>query len=98
MAERFTLTQPKTRDGIEAEYFEFLDSMNLGATFSGKYVRGQLGKYMTFQALRDKGLITYSNKEYKITENGKMYVGVVNSSNMYSKAVLRTILNQPKAR
>ena len=98
MSERYTLTQPKTRSGEETEYFWFLNAMNDGMTYTGKYVRFEIMRHMTFQALRDKGLIEYKNKEYNITPNGKMYVGVVNSSNQYSKEVLKTILNQPKAR
>lgn len=90
--ERFKLTRPKNKNGEEAFYFEMLDYMKDGMTIPGKYVRESMMKNMTFQALREKGLVNYSDGVFSITENGKKYVAVVKSTNKVPRAVLKALM------
>jgi hypothetical protein len=87
---KFTFTQPISKS-VKSDYFKFLISLNNGICYSTNYVRNKLFKYMTFQELREVGLITMQNGIYYITEKGKKYVSCVNQSK-YTKNDLRNII------
>ena len=87
----FTLTRPKTSAG-EADYFIYLQNLT-NKVITGNEIR-QKRKCLTYQALRENNLIIFNKdiKAYEITENGRMYVGIVNSSNVVSKKLLKAIM------
>lgn len=69
---RYKLSRPLTKKG-EAFYWTILIKMYNGASFTRKQI-DQMGKYMTFQALQQCGLITNDSGEYVITDIGVNYV------------------------
>lgn len=91
LKERFKLTTPKTIAGDETTYYFYLREMAYGVTFT-RFETERMGKHMTFQAMREKGLIATVNKRYEITEAGKFYVKYVESTNRPKKDVLRAIM------
>ena len=90
--ERFTLTAPKR--GGKADYMIILERLQNGGQIPKKLYQKQ---NMTFQALREKGLIEAKNGDgYFITSKGLSYLAYVNSTNKPIKAILIVILNTPK--
>ena len=69
---RYKLSRPITKKG-EAFYWTILNKMFNGASFTRKQI-DHMGKYMTFQALQQCGLITNDSGEYVITDIGVDYV------------------------
>lgn len=86
---KFTFTQPKTKNGV-SDFYSFLIMLSYNK-ISGKRVRTQLFKHITFQNLRDAGLIKYTNSEYSLTDKGHRYIAKV-KSNDYTREDLRTII------
>ena len=76
---RYKLSRPLTKKG-EAFYWTILNKMYDGASFTRKQIN-QMGKYMTFQALQQCGLITNDSGDYVITDIGVSYV------NYYKEAI-----------
>ena len=70
---------PLTKKG-EAFYWTILVKMYNGASFTRKQIN-QMGKYMTFQALQQCGLIINDSGDYVITDIGVSYV------NYYKEAI-----------
>lgn len=87
----YKFTRPKTKAG-ETNFFKYLRGLKLGKPYTGKWVKNVMYKGMTFQNLREAGLVTYQNKEFTITPRGELYVAYVNSTNQPNKVVLRTIM------
>ena len=91
MSERYTLTQPKTKND-QATYFYILERM-----YRGEQISNYITFNMTTQALRENGLCKAENREgYVITDKGRVYVDYVRSTNKPSKKILRAILNSGK--
>lgn len=70
---RYKLSRPIYRNGDTAYFWFIISKMNDG----DEYTRGNidaLGKYMTFQALQQCGLITNTKGIYHITQTGREYV------------------------
>ena len=88
---RYTLTNPKIK-GAKTDYFEWLEAVNR-MTISMNYAK-KANSYMTFQALRSRGLLSYSVQEhvYSVTEKGGFYIRYVNSTNKPKKHILEAIL------
>ncbi len=76
---RYKLSRPLTKKG-EAFYWTILVKMYGGASFTRKQIN-QMGKYMTFQALQQCGLIINDSGDYVITDIGVSYV------NYYKEAI-----------
>jgi ribosomal protein S19E (S16A) len=90
MIPRYTFTQPITKNRF-ADYVIYLQKVNL-EPHSIKYNSHIVSLYnMTFQELREAGLITY-NKGFAITEKGKRYLEYVTSFERPKKDVLKSIL------
>jgi hypothetical protein len=80
MATRYSLTRPFTKSGKRTDYWRFLNDLNNGATcYSSRYVRGPLGRYMTFQAMSEAGLVTLNDGVYSITQQGEDYISYYNN-------------------
>lgn len=91
--ERYTFTRPKTKSG-NADFYNILIIMANGHNYNAKKLRKTHN--MTMGSLIYKGLCKCENKEFKITESGRLYVDYVASSNKPLKAVMRSIINHPK--
>ena len=76
---RYKLSRPLTKKG-EAFYWTILVKMYKGASFTRKRI-DQMGKYLTFQALQQCGLIINDSGNYVITDIGVSYV------NYYKEAI-----------
>ena len=76
---RYKLSRPLTKKG-EAFYWTILIKMYNGASFTRKRI-DQMGKYLTFQALQQCGLIINDSGDYVITDIGVSYV------NYYKEAI-----------
>ena len=76
---RYKLSRPITKKG-EAFYWTILVKMYNGASFTRKRI-DQMGKYLTFQALQQCGLIINDSGDYVITDIGVSYV------NYYKEAI-----------
>jgi len=79
MKDRFTLTRPYTAK-TSSYYWAVLNKMNEGEVYTRKAVKKH-GKKMTFQALREKGLIQADDQGvYTLTQQGKQYIDFYNKN------------------
>lgn len=91
---RYTFTQPKTKLRT-ADYVHYLKMVQLNKNCL-KWRSQQVRYYnMTFQALREAGLISYS-KGFELTQMGAEYLRYVEFSNKPRKEVLKSILKGNK--
>ena len=85
---RYTFTRPKTKLGT-ADYVYFLKIVK---TMKLKWNSPRVNTcHMTFQALREAGLISYS-KGFELTQMGTEYLRYVESTDKPRKEVLKSIL------
>ena len=90
----FNLKRPRTKTG-EATYYKLLKEIKRG-TFYSNLFNDQ--KNMTFQALKEAGLITYKNKytkksQFILSDAGSFYINYVESTNKPLVKVLKAITN-----
>ena len=71
---RFEFTRPITKDGDTTAYWDILKDIQGGAYYN-RADANRMGKYMTFQALREAGLLDYSRTDgWELTQNGADYI------------------------
>jgi hypothetical protein len=87
---KFTFTQPITKTGV-ADYVHYMRN-TMKTSISHKWAKNR-GVYMSYQALREAGLLEYKNSEYILTHKGNLYLSCIDSSNIVPKSVIKSILN-----
>lgn len=73
MANRYELTRPITKEGNTTFYWDILKKAERGLTYNRNEI-DRMGKYMTFQALVEAGLLINEKREYVLTSKGQDYI------------------------
>lgn len=71
---RYELTRPIYKNGNTSAYWDILKDIQRGV-FYNRADANRMGNYMTFQALREAGLLDYSRTDgWELTNNGAEYI------------------------
>ena len=91
MKEVYKFTRPIIKNG-KADYVKYLEEIVRRPKLYSWKVTKLHGISMTLQKLREKGLVKYKNSSFRITNNGLLYLGAVNSGAKVSKEILKGFL------